>query len=97
MKHSPKRPFSDTVDIVAHDKWLMELWWDTVDKHDSVYILGDLTFMKSMDALRLLERLPGHKFLVEGNHDGSIKAYKIYFKDFCQIKEVVSDLLWRHF
>ena len=88
LKHSPKRPFSDTVDIVAHDKWLLELWWDTVDKQDLVYILGDLTFMKSNEALRLIERLPGRKFLVEGNHDGSIKSYKNYFKDYCQIKEV---------
>jgi len=23
LKHSPKRPFSDTVDIVAHDVWLL--------------------------------------------------------------------------
>ena len=26
LKHSPKRPFSDTVDIVAHDEWLLDLW-----------------------------------------------------------------------
>ena len=47
LKHSPKRPFSDTVDIVAHDEWLLDLWKSTVDKRDTVYILGDLTFLKS--------------------------------------------------
>ena len=46
LKHSPKRPFSDTVDIVAHDEWLLDLWKSTVDKRDTVYILGDLTFLK---------------------------------------------------
>lgn len=46
LKHSPKRPFSDTVDIKAHDEWLLDLWRSTVDKRDTVYILGDLTFLK---------------------------------------------------
>ena len=85
LKHSPKRPFSDTVDIVAHDEWLLDLWCSTVDKRDTIYILGDLTFQKSEAAHRLLDKLPGRKFLIEGNHDGSIRAHKNYFKDFCQI------------
>lgn len=79
LKHSPKRPFSDTVDIATHDEWLLNLWHSTVDKRDTIYILGDLTFLKSEDARHLLEKLPGHKFLIEGNHDGSIRAYKHYF------------------
>ena len=52
LKHSPKRPFSDTVDIVAHDEWLLDLWKSTVDKR------------------------------------GSIRAYKNYFKEVYQIKEM---------
>jgi len=89
LRHSPKRPYSDTVDIAAHDEWLLDLWRSTVSKHDIVYILGDLTFLKSEDARRLLEKLPGQKFLIEGNHDGSvIKANKNYFKEVYQIKEM---------
>ena len=42
LKHSPNRPFSDTVDIKAHDEWLLDLWRSTVDKRDTIYILGDL-------------------------------------------------------
>lgn len=34
LKHSPKRPYSDTVDIKAHDEWLLDLWRSTVDKRD---------------------------------------------------------------
>jgi calcineurin-like phosphoesterase family protein len=81
LKHSPKRPFSDTVDIKVHDEWLLDLWKSTVDKRDTVYILGDLTFLKCENARHLLEKLPGQKFLIEGNHDGSIRAYKNYFKE----------------
>ena len=85
LKHSPNRPYSDTVDIQAHDEWLLDLWRNTVDKRDTIYILGDLTFLKSEDARHLLEKLPGHKFLIEGNHDGSIRAYKHYFREVYQI------------
>ena len=41
LKHSPKRPYSDTVDIAAHDEWLLDLWKSMVDKRDSIYILGE--------------------------------------------------------
>lgn len=88
LKHSSNRPYSDTVDIQAHDEWLLDLWRSTVDKRDTIYILGDLTFLKSEDARHLLEKLPGHKFLIEGNHDGSIRAYKHYFREVYQIKEM---------
>ena len=75
LKHSPKRPFADVVDIRAHDEWLLDKWRATVDKRDTVYVLGDLTFLKSEDARHLLEKLPGQKFLIEGNHDGSIMLH----------------------
>ena len=88
LKHARKRPYSDTVDIVAHDAWLLDLWCSTVDKQDTVYILGDLTFLKSEEARMLLEKMPGRKFLIEGNHDGSISAYRNYFKGVYQIKEM---------
>ena len=54
LKHSPKRPFADVVDIRAHDEWLLDKWRATVDKRDTVYVLGDLTFLKSEDARHLL-------------------------------------------
>ena len=75
LKHSPNRPYSETVDIAAHDEWLLDLWRRTVDRRDTIYILGDLTFLKSEEARHLLEKLPGQKFLVEGNHDGSVMLH----------------------
>lgn len=52
------------------------------------YILGDLTFFKSEDARHLLEKLPGQKSLIQGNHDGSIRAYSNYFKTTAQILDL---------
>ena len=53
-----------------------------------VYILGDLTFFKSEDARHLLEKLPGRKYLITGNHDGSVKAYSNYFQTTAQILDL---------
>ena len=67
---------------------MLDLWKSSVGKRDLVYILGDLTFFKSEDARHLLEKLPGQKFLIQGNHDGSIRAYSNYFKTTAQILDL---------
>jgi len=75
----PDRPFASAGDIALHDEWLTDLWRRTVSRDDTVYVLGDLTFYKSKDASILLSKLPGRKFLISGNHDGSLKSLKNYF------------------
>ena len=72
----------------AHDEWIINLWQKTVGKHDQIYIAGDLTFRKSEDTRRLLEQLPGEKYLAVGNHDGAIKAHSNYFRKVAQIMEI---------
>ena len=72
------------------------LWSHNILKHqpnlpfaqEVDYILGDLTFFKSEDARHLLEKLPGQKFLIQGNHDGFIRAYSNYFKTTAQILDL---------
>lgn len=88
LRYQTDRPFADRDDTEAHDAWLLDLWRSTVDKKDKVYILGDLTFFKSEDARHLLEKLPGRKYLITGNHDGSIKAYSNYFQTTAQILDL---------
>lgn len=88
LKHMPERPFASEGLIKEHDEWLLDLWRSSVDKRDDIYILGDLTFLKSEDARHLLEKLPGRKYLVEGNHDGSIRAYHNYFTSVHQILHI---------
>lgn len=88
LKHQPNRPFAQEVDTKAHDEYMLDLWKSSVGKRDLVYILGDLTFFKSEDARHLLEKLPGQKFLIQGNHDGSIRAYSNYFKTTAQILDL---------
>lgn len=88
LRYQTDRPFADRDNTTAHDAWLLDLWRSTVDKKDMVYILGDLTFFKSEDARHLLEKLPGRKYLITGNHDGSVKAYSNYFQTTAQILDL---------
>jgi len=88
LKHMPDRPYATDGMIKEHDEWLLDLWKSSVDKKDDVYILGDLTFFKTEDARHLLEKLLGRKHLVEGNHDGSIRAYSNYFTSVHQILDI---------
>ena len=88
LKYMPERPYVTELDTTAHDKWLIDLWQKTASKHDKIYFAGDLTLYKSEDARRLLEQLPGEKYLAVGNHDGRIKAHSNYFRKVAQIMEI---------
>jgi calcineurin-like phosphoesterase family protein len=71
-------------------------WNKTVDKNDTVFFLGDLSFNQDKDTLKaLLRHLNGHKILIIGNHDRKYSAetwreigfeeaydYPIIYKDF---------------
>jgi len=67
-----------TVD--EHDEWVIERCLSVnPDKRTCWYILGDVAMEKSK--LELLNRLPGTKWLVLGNHDKfDSQTYLKYFK-----------------
>lgn len=88
LKYMPERPYATELDTTAHDEWFIDLWQKTIGKYDRIYLAGDLTFYKSEAARRLLERLPGEKYLAVGNHDDSIKAHSNYFRKVAQIMEI---------
>jgi calcineurin-like phosphoesterase family protein len=44
-------------------------WNDTVEQNDLVYILGDIAFLPSQSAIKIMRRLNGKKILIAGNHD----------------------------
>lgn len=67
-------------DIEAHDRWLMDVWNRTVSKKDTVYIIGDFTFLTKEQARKLLCKLNGNKNLIIGNHDSSSLHLDGYLK-----------------
>jgi calcineurin-like phosphoesterase family protein len=70
-----------------HDEWLINLWNNQVGKRDVVYILGDFCLGNKELTRKILSRLNGRKYLIEGNHDKSCKGNENYFEWIGQIKE----------
>ena len=71
------RPFC-TVD--EQNAVVIERWNETVGPKDAVYILGD--FLWDNDLLyTVVSQLNGKKFLVTGNHDKIVPAYRRYITE----------------
>lgn len=60
-----RRGFSS---VEEHDQHIINKWNSKVDKHDTVFILGDLTMEKDK-FYHYLDQLNGFKKVVLGNHD----------------------------
>lgn len=62
------RPWGTTEEM---DEALIEQWNGTVTPQDRVFVLGDFSFRKGEPTDKILSRLKGQKFLIQGNHDHS--------------------------
>jgi calcineurin-like phosphoesterase family protein len=60
------RPFASVDEM---DRTLIENWNARVRPEDHVWVVGDLCYRNEKPASWYLERLSGHKHLIEGNHD----------------------------
>ena len=60
------RPFKT---IQEMNETLIERWNNAVSAGDTVYVLGDMFWCKASEAVPVLNKLNGQKFLIKGNHD----------------------------
>lgn len=60
------RPFKTLDEMNAE---LIKRWNSVVKNDDTVFVLGDMFWCKTSDAVPILKELNGQKFLVKGNHD----------------------------
>lgn len=74
------RPFASIEEM--HEKIKHE-WIKKVTYQDKVYILGDVGMYHETEIANFLEKLPGKKFLVTGNHD----IFNVRNKEFCKAFE----------
>lgn len=65
------RPFRDVEEM---DSALIERWNDRVQRGDTVYLVGDVSFHKPARTEAILYGLVGNIVLVRGNHDKSLKG-----------------------
>lgn len=86
-----KRPFKDIE--VMHDI-IIKNWNEKVTNNDTVYILGDISMRgTSIELIKLVSTLKGHKVLVKGNHD-QVKDYRYQqlFQEIVDYKEAQTTL-----
>ena len=60
------RPFTSVEEMNAE---LVNRWNSAVSPGDTVYVLGDMFWCKSSEAIPVLQSLNGQKFLIRGTHD----------------------------
>ena len=59
-----------------HTDWLINLHNSRVQSGDTVYVLGDLSFCKEKETIRILEQLNGDIVVIRGNHDSRTQLKK---------------------
>lgn len=55
--------------VEAMNTHMIEQWNGKVSDRDEVIILGDLSFGKGIETNKIIDRLKGKLYLIEGNHD----------------------------
>ena len=79
------RPFSDTAQM---DDTLIQNWNERVADDDTIYILGDAFWKNEENSIQIMERLRGHKHLIQGNHDRVKGKLRPYWESIEQYAEV---------
>ena len=81
------RPFDNVSEM---DEKLINNWNGVVTNNDTVYILGDLLWLKESEWPAWISRLKGRKVLIRGNHDPKdfSAATKKLFQEITDYKEI---------
>jgi calcineurin-like phosphoesterase family protein len=79
--------------VESHDEMIINIWNQTVGKHDEVWHLGDFCFGGHEIVTRVRARLNGKIHLILGNHDYANRIFNIKgcFTSFNDIKEIKFD------
>ena len=90
------RPFESVEEM---NEALIDNWNNQIGKKDEVYIVGDF-FMKNQNAVEILSRLKGNKFLVRGNHDrinNDMTKHFIKIEPYMRLKDEGHKLVLSHY
>ena len=81
-----KRPWDNIND---HDADLIERWNRVIAKGDTVYYLGDFSFLSPGYTKAILQKLHGKIHLIRGNHDKVLKGELLtYFESVSELKRL---------
>ena len=73
----------DYVEIGLHDATIANNWDSVIGEDDEVWILGDLSINSGPHVAEWIEKRPGRKHLVSGNHD---KSHTALFPKYAEAK-----------
>ncbi len=75
------------------NEYMLQKWNSKVRENDDVVIIGDLSWGSAEKTAKLLERLKGRLYLIQGNHDSFLKKKDMLLRRFQWIKhyEELSD------
>lgn len=93
------RPFRTVDEMNAA---LINNWNYAVEKDDTVYILGDMFWCKTSEAVSVMDRLNGLKYLITGNHDrigrdSELRSRFVGIKDYAEIKDDGRNVVLCHY
>jgi calcineurin-like phosphoesterase family protein len=91
------RPF-ETVEEM--EETIIHNWNGRVTEEDIVYVLGDAFWKSEKDSVRLIQRLNGHKHLIQGNHDrvhGRLRFYWESIEHYAEIKDGNTLIILSHY
>lgn len=80
-----KRPFDD---IIEMRETFVTNYNSAVQPNDTVYHLGDFAFLKVDEAVKILKRLNGNKYLIFGNHDKRLRKEPDFLKHWGWTKDL---------
>ena len=79
------------VDIEQANQEMIRRWNETVEDDDTVYILGDMFWCGTEEAVKVLDQLKGQKVLVKGNHDrchdNRFRSRFLELRDYMEIED----------
>lgn len=88
------RPFKTVEEM---NQTMIDNWNALVKPEDTIYHIGDVSFMKQEESYKVVHQLNGHKILIRGNHDRGIGAMKAMGFDevYDQLQiEINGETLW---
>lgn len=99
LKFSRDTRIGETVDEM--NEKMIEIWNSQVALTDTVYCLGDFSFMDPVRTEKVLKRLNGRLHLIRGNHEHWINAttaqYFEWIKDYYELKMGDKKVVMFHF
>lgn len=66
-----QRPFASVADM---NEYMIKAWNRVVRPEDTIYHLGDFSFLNQLESTKIISQLNGKIKIVPGNHDKSIRA-----------------------